>query len=355
MARVFPISEWAPVDSSQASTSDFSTSYSTALSEDVFEEKTSAAPSSSRFGRRPGSMHFGRDVDLSASLARLNIGNKAQEQKAEKEEDGKMGGGFRGFIRRASVSIKRKQRRHSHTANLTLAEERPQTATSPWNRLRQAASFNRHSKCFPAPCFDEEISTDASEILAPIPGFGNAPPVIPRGSGGEAARATAAAQNELLFGRNRQLHQLGDRESGIGIALTTVDSTQSDHDPSISSVDFITALPVELAIQILAHLDHTALVKASRVSKSWQGVANSPHIWREAFIREKSKTYAMSKPIQLGTGLGLPPFKPDNDWKDLYRIKQELERNWLEGAAEPIYLNGHSDSIYCVQFDEYVF
>jgi hypothetical protein len=31
-----------------------------------------------------------------------------------------------------------------------------------------------------------------------------------------------------------------------------------------------------------------------------------------------------------------------------------LERNWLEGAAEPIYLNGHTDSIYCVQFDELV-
>ncbi|CAG8955084.1 hypothetical protein HYFRA_00007099 [Hymenoscyphus fraxineus] len=347
MARVFPISEWAPVDSSQASTSDFSTSYSTAVSEDVFEEKTSAPPS--RFGRRTASSHFGRDVE--SSLARLAITNRTQEQETEKQEEGKTGGGFRGFIRRASISM-RKQRRHSHTANVDLGEERPQTARSSWKRLRQAASFSRNSKCFPAPCFDEEVSTDASEILAPIPGFGNAPPVIPRGSGGEAARATAAAQNELLFGRNRQLLQLGDRESGIGIAVTTVHSTESDPATSISSVDFISALPVELAIQVLAHLDHTALVRVSRVSKSWRRVANSPHIWREAFIREKSKTYAMSKPIQLGAGLGLPPFKPENDWKDIYRIKQELERNWLEGAAEPIYLNGHSDSIYCVQFDE---
>ncbi|EHL02579.1 putative E3 ubiquitin ligase complex SCF subunit sconB [Glarea lozoyensis 74030] len=60
----------------------------------------------------------------------------------------------------------------------------------------------------------------------------------------------------------------------------------------------------------------------------------------------------MSSPVQLGAGLGLPAFSSDHDWKDLYRIKQELERNWLEGAAEPIYLNGHTDSIYCVQFDD---
>jgi F-box and WD-40 domain protein 1/11 len=69
-------------------------------------------------------------------------------------------------------------------------------------------------------------------------------------------------------------------------------------------------------------------------------------------MREKTKTYATSRPISLGAGLGLPPFKRDTDWKDLYRIKQTLEKNWRAGEATPIYLNGHLDSIYCVQFDE---
>jgi F-box and WD-40 domain protein 1/11 len=352
MTRVFPIKEWAPsyTDNSRLSTGDYSTTYSTAGSaaEDVFEVKGSAVPPS-RFQRRQSSLPFGRDIELAGGFDKLSLGRNQQMQEGERQ-DGKRHSGLRNLFRRASVSLQR--RRHSHAS--PVIEERPQTA-SPWNRLRQATSFNRHSKGFlAAPDFDDGPSTDTSEILSPIPGFGGAPPIIPRGSGGEAARATAAAQNEILFRRNRQLGQLEDQESGIGIALT-VDSALSEHDehdPSISSVDFITALPVELAIQILARLDHTALVRAARVSKRWQTVLNSTHIWREAFIREKSRTYAMSRPAPLGAGLGLPAFKSDHDWKDLYRIKQELERNWLEGAAEPIYLNGHTDSIYCVQFDE---
>ncbi|KAG9238176.1 WD40-repeat-containing domain protein [Amylocarpus encephaloides] len=307
--------------------------------EDGFDTNGSLAPPPSRFQHQQRSLPF--------RLEKPSDGNMTRAQDSE-QEGGRREGGLRSFIRRASVSLRR--RRHSHAPQ--AIEDRPSTSSSTWHRVRQVASFNRHSKCLPAPCFDEDLSTDVSEIFAPIPGYGGAPPIIPRGSGGEAARATAAAQNDLLFGRNRQLGQLEDRESGIGIAVTITDPIQSDHHSSINSVDFMSALPAELAIQILAHLDHTALVRALRVSKKWQFAASSCHIWREAFLREKSRTYAMSKPLQLGAGLGLPYLKPDTDWKDLYRIKQELERNWLEGAAEPIYLNGHSDSIYCVQFDE---
>jgi len=195
----------------------------------------------------------------------------------------------------------------------------------------------------------------AEELLAPVPGNGLAPPIIPLGSGGAAARATAAAQNEY-FGRHRQLFlaedQQNDGESGIGIAVTTVAEPVQYQDTSISRVDFTTILPFELCIQILSHLDHHALINALKVSKNWAKVASSQHIWREAFLREKSKTFAMSKPVEPGTGLGLPPLRADFDWKDLYRIRQQLEQNWMDGKAEPVYLNGHLDSIYCVQFDE---
>lgn len=71
-------------------------------------------------------------------------------------------------------------------------------------------------------------------------------------------------------------------------------------------------------------------------------------------MREKLKTYATSGPIEPGKGFGFPNIDDKNqpDWKDLYRIKQNLEHNWRRGEAEAIYLNGHLDSIYCVQFDE---
>lgn len=36
-------------------------------------------------------------------------------------------------------------------------------------------------------------------------------------------------------------------------------------------------------------------------------------------------------------------------------VRQALDRRWKDGKAAAIYLQGHTDSVYCVQFDEYVF
>jgi F-box and WD-40 domain protein 1/11 len=290
-----------------------------------------------------------RDEDLVGGLRGLSLDhNDDLPQVAE----GKKHGGIRGLFRKASVTLKTRRRRHSHAQ---AAEERPQTA---WGKLRTATSFRRHSRLLPTH-FDTENPFDSHEELplhVPIPGNGSAPPIIPRGSGGAAARATAAAQNEY-FGRNRQIlmadDHLGDRESGIGIAITTADAVESTEDLSnngISRVNFIQSLPTELAIQILKHVDQATLRKAALVSKRWFQVTNDDALWRTVFLREQIKTYATGKPIALGAGVGLP--SKVSDWKDLYRVRENLRQNWVAGTAEAIYLNGHLDSIYCVQFDE---
>lgn len=146
-----------------------------------------------------------------------------------------------------------------------------------------------------------------------------------------------------------------DYESGIGIAAisTTAEPASYFEDENIPRVDFIHALPEELAIHILSHLDHHGLRNAMSVSKNWNRLSNDLQIWKKSFAREKLKTYATSGPTKPGMGLGLPAEHHETDWKDLYRIKQNLEQNWRNGEADAIYLNGHLDSIYCVQFDEY--
>jgi F-box and WD-40 domain protein 1/11 len=341
MARVFPIEEWAPTQESQSACHP-----TYAPSTDSYETKDSM--SVFKFRNRLRSLPMGSDSDFTDGFRNLSISGNP-----EHSQEGKREGGLCGLIRRASMSIKSKrERRHSHAVS---EGPRPTTSSGQWlHKLRGAASFNRHSRFLPSQLDFEEPVDSCEELMAPIPGVGAAPPIIPRGSGGAAARATAAAQNEY-FGRHRQLlsaeDQLEDRESGIGIALTTTEPMQY-YDSTISRVDFLSLLPAELAIQILAHLDHHALHNTSLVSKSWNQISTSRHVWREAFLREKSRTYATSLPVMPGSGLGLPNFKPDNDWKNLYRVRQQLEHNWREGKAEPIYLNGHLDSIYCVQFDE---
>ena len=288
------------------------------------------------------------DVDLASGVQSLSLDR--HEHQEDPEVEGKKQGGFRGLFRKASVSLRTRKRRHSH---VVASAERPQTA---WGKLRTVTSFHRHSRFMPTSADNEGLFDSHEELRSPIPGIGNAPPVIPHGFGGAAARATAAAQNEY-FGRNRQYlmadDHMGDRESGIGIAISALNIVESAEDISssgISRVDFIKDLPAELGIQILKHVDQGTLRNAALVSRDWYKVSVTDDIWRTIFLRDQTKAYATSKPVPLGAGLGLP--SKVSDWKELYRIRENLHRNWLSGAAEAVYLHGHTDSIYCVQFDE---
>lgn len=143
-----------------------------------------------------------------------------------------------------------------------------------------------------------------------------------------------------------------DRESGIGITVTLPGTEEADTESVISKIDFVTKLPTELAIHILACLDAAALTKASEVCRSWKNIISNQHIWRESCLRETTTTYATSTPVTPGTGLGVPAIAPTNDWREIYRVKQQLTHRWKGGKASPVYLNGHKDSIYCLQFDE---
>jgi F-box and WD-40 domain protein 1/11 len=261
-------------------------------------------------------------------------------------------GSIRQFLRRASSVVRPQRSSPSRTNNFDDISEASSMPTR-WQRLRQVASF-RHSRSG----YDIDGASHLREAsIGPIPGSGNAPPIIPHNSGA-AARATAAAQNGHLGFLERRMQQLdledsqADRESGVGIVVTVPNHHHQVE--SINRVDFITALPIELAIQILSHLDHKGLATAALVSRSWNKTSNTSHVWREAFCREKSHTYATSGPIVSGAGLGLPPVQPDKPWKEIYRVRHALEANWRGGKAKPVYLNGHLDSIYCVQFDELV-
>lgn len=340
MTRVFPIEEWAPAQESRTSTNSFHTTL------DTYDGTNPLTP----FRKRLHSMPLvPRIDDLTNGVQGLSL---YHNENLEGEGEGKKQGGLRGLLRRASVSMRTRKRRHSH---MQATAERPQSA---WGRLRTAASFNRHSRFMASNPGDEGPFDSHEELLSPVPGNGSQPPVIPLGYGGAAARATAAAQNEYLI-RNRQHlmaeDHMGDRESGIGIAVTTADaveSTENTANNSISRMDFITELPTELGCQILKHVDQETLRNAALVSRRWHAVSTTDDIWKTVFLREQTKTYATGRDIPLGAGLGLPLASKVSDWKELYKIRENLRQNWLAGNAEAVYLNGHQDSIYCVQFDE---
>ncbi|RFU74996.1 wd40 repeat-like-containing domain [Trichoderma arundinaceum] len=286
-------------------------------------------------------------------------------------------GTIKGVIRRASLSLKgmvHVHRRPSITAeaadsNQHVSNARPTSAHHhTWNRLRHAAPFRRSKSFYGFNATEDGLYEQQQEMnpQMPIPAMGDEPPYIPMNTGA-AAKASVALQNEYYHRQAMQTQWLqyssedsNDRESGIGIVVTEpfIESGISDdgslaQDSSISRIDFVKELPSELAIHVLAYLDAAALAKASVVSRHWKDVIRNQHIWRESCLREMTTTYATSEPVQPGAGLGVPEVVPTNDWKQIYRAKVELAQKWKEGKARPMYLNGHTDSIYCLQFDEH--
>ncbi|KAI1759323.1 WD40 repeat-like protein [Hypoxylon sp. FL1150] len=268
---------------------------------------------------------------------------------------------LKGRIRRASLSLKgivRRDRRGSESV-VDGNDARPTTSHKAWHKLRQAASF-RHSRTSYGN--HGNLGTIYSPAEAefprfPVPGNGLAPPIIPRHTGA-AAKASAAWQNEHA----RFYHDMvsfpesqNDRESGIGIPLASMSQVNvpMEQGASVIKRDFITQLPLELAVQILSHLNAAQLVNASMVSRDWYAAIQDQYIWRQSFLAKKTSTFATGIPIQPGTGCGVPSIRPGNDWQKIYRAREELDRKWKLGKqARAVFLHGHMDSVYCQQFDE---
>lgn len=123
------------------------------------------------------------------------------------------------------------------------------------------------------------------------------------------------------------------------------------------TVDPFQRLPAELATTVLSNLDAASLVRAERVSRSWNEHASSPHVWRNVFLRKhEPEVHVSPAPIQMG-GLGTGKMAggnpaPAQDWKQMFRARSTIDGRWKTGTPAAIYLNGHTDSVYCCQFDE---
>lgn len=107
--------------------------------------------------------------------------------------------------------------------------------------------------------------------------------------------------------------------------------------------------------QILSYLDAESLMHSELVSRRWHSSASSHLIWRDVFRRAYSNvsqaaSLQPSQPRKAGHGLGKKA--PGQDWKMIWKARKTLDARWMDGYAAAIYLEGHSDSVYCVQFDE---
>ena len=132
---------------------------------------------------------------------------------------------------------------------------------------------------------------------------------------------------------------------------------QSFHDSQHlpGPIDPFTYLPPELTAAILSHLDSTSLARSELVSKTWSRVARQPRSWKEVFRnethRERQNSMARSNQYSI-SGAGLGTASPNQNYKLMLQARRTLQKRWRDGRASAIYLEGHTDSVYCVQFDE---
>ena len=115
-------------------------------------------------------------------------------------------------------------------------------------------------------------------------------------------------------------------------------------------------LPEEIMSQVFAYLDAISLMSAELVSHRWQSSASSHHVWKDVFrnaFQSPTQGIGESRSYHRNPIPGMGRNLPDQNWKKIWKTRKVLHQRWLDGHAAAIYLEGHSDSVYCVQFDEY--
>ena len=175
-------------------------------------------------------------------------------------------------------------------------------------------------------------------------------------SSGAAARAAAAALNESDPSRYLKPSESSvtrDTESGIGIDMREKSDEIPMNEFPMVRKDPFAVLPAELVSLVLSFLDAPSLINSELVCHRWHIPASSSYAWKHCFIQEARD----ASPVQVdrrhlfNNGLGNSDL--DQDWKTMWKTRQALKERWDKGKAAAIYLEGHKDSVYCVQFDEH--
>lgn len=75
-------------------------------------------------------------------------------------------------------------------------------------------------------------------------------------------------------------------------------------------------------------------------------------MWRNLFGSEFGRASTSPREISQSGGLGYGTLRLDQEWKKMWKARKALQQRWNDGCAAAIYLEGHTDTVYCVQFDE---
>ncbi|KAF9777520.1 WD40 repeat-like protein [Thelephora terrestris] len=133
-----------------------------------------------------------------------------------------------------------------------------------------------------------------------------------------------------------------------------------DVDYFTTAVDIVARLPPELSIHILTFLDLDSIIACLAVSRIWRIYAQDNAVWRGLFflrtdwrldLSRARFSAARTRRVSYVPSVSpeLPPLSLD--WWLLYKSRTQLDNRWQQGKAKMTRISGHSDSVYCLEFD----
>jgi F-box and WD-40 domain protein 1/11 len=139
-------------------------------------------------------------------------------------------------------------------------------------------------------------------------------------------------------------------------------------------IDMLSKLPYEIASYVLHFVDMPNLAKVASISKAWNDLTNDNGVWKSVYlyhqqwrIRTPSRKSAPNTaatidpeqgpsqrtgaegPAGVGASTG-SVIKTPLDWRELCKTRKKLEARW-NTTPPKTKLIGHTDSVYCIQFD----
>ncbi|KAF9920419.1 hypothetical protein FBU30_009768 [Linnemannia zychae] len=136
-------------------------------------------------------------------------------------------------------------------------------------------------------------------------------------------------------------------------------------------IDILSRLPYEIATYILHFVDMPNLAKVASICKAWNILTKDNGIWKAVYLHQqqwrirtpsrKSVPNPYIDPEQASqqqleqsmSEAGAPPgtiMKTLIDWRELCRNRSALDARW-KTVPPKTKLIGHTDSVYCIQFD----
>lgn len=104
---------------------------------------------------------------------------------------------------------------------------------------------------------------------------------------------------------------------------------------------------------IFSKLDVASLFTMRDVSHAWRAQATASAVWKDLFLSKFAPNKAgRSSYLQIGgQGLGKLSRVPQ-EWESMTKARMNLDESWKAMNPAAIYFCGHTDSVYCCQFDE---